>query len=242
MAVVLAILMAIANKPVRKYRVVLYVIVVIIEAYFVFSKYFEYDLITDNRQITSMLTMGILSEALFAVVAYMGCLPSNHWITKRFKSVRAELSVMGCIMGFAQMIYYANSFVQFFNGELSTGRTIACIATLVLLCLMIPLMLTSFYCVRANMKQSSWKKLQKTSYIFYFMLWVHILGLYGNFNGGLTDIFSGKHGETLECYTVIWGVYFILRFCKFLYDRHKGVKSDDGIIQDDDDLVPARGD
>lgn len=183
---------------------------------------------------------GILAEALFAVVAYTGCLPSKWKVTHRLKSIRAELSVMGCIISIGEVLYFAPQFISLFNGELSVGREIATIATIILVVLMIPLMLTSFYCVRANMNPKSWKKLQSTACLFYFSLWLHIFGLYASLNGGLADLFTGKHGEALICYTVLWGVYFIVRFIKLAIDRHNKVPANDQIIQDDDDLVPAR--
>ena len=240
LALILAAIMALAYKPVRKYRVVIYVITAIVEAYFILPNALGYELIVNQRAVTSMFTMGILAEALFAVVAYTGCLPSKWKVTHRLKSIRAELSVMGCIISIGEVLYFAPQFISFFNGELSVGREIATIATIILVVLMIPLMLTSFYCVRANMNPKSWKKLQSTAYLFYFGLWLHIFGLYASLNGGLADLFTGKHGEALICYTVLWGVYFIVRFIKLAIDRHNKVPANDQIIQDDDDLVPAR--
>ena len=152
----------------------------------------------------------------------------------------AELSVMGCIISIGEVLYFAPQFVSFINGELSLGREIATVATIILVVLMIPLMLTSFYCVRANMRPKTWKRLQSTAYIFYFGLWLHIFGLYASLNGGLTNLFTGKHGEALICYTVLWGVYFIVRSLKLVIDRRNNQPADDQIIQDDDDLMPAR--
>ena len=238
--VILAALMALAYKPVRKYRVIVYVVMALVEAYFILPNALGYELFTSQRAITSMFTMGILAEALFAVVAFTGCLPDKWKVTHRLKSIRAELSVMGCIISIGEVLYFSPQFVSFINGELSLGREIATIATIILVVLMIPLMLTSFYCVRANMNPKSWKKLQSTAYLFYFGLWLHIFGLYASLNGGLADLFTGKHGEALICYTVLWGVYFIVRFIKLAIDRHNKVPANDQIIQDDDDLVPAR--
>ena len=237
-SIVIAVVLAIFNKPVRKYRIILYVAVLILDLYICLASYFDYStFLDDSNQWKNMFTAGILAEGIFLVVAFMGCLPQKWKVTKRLKSIRAEMSVMGCIICIGEMVTYANYFTQLFT--LSTGRQIACIATIVLLCLMIPLMLSSFYCVRANMKQSTWKNLQKFAYIFYFALWLHIFGLYANLNGGLDGIFDGKHGDTLLAYTYLWAAYFILRFVKLLYDHFKGRKSYDQIIQDDDNLVPA---
>lgn len=240
LTLILAAVMALAYEPVRKYRIIIYAVTAIVEAYFILPNVLGYELITDNRKVITMFTMGILAESLFAVVAYTGCLPRNWKLTHRLKSIRAELSVMGCIISIGEVLYFAPQFIRFINGDLSLGREIATVATIIQVVLMIPLMLTSFYCVRANMKPRTWKRLQSTAYLFYFGLWLHIFGLYASLNGGLTDLFSGKHGEALMCYTVLWGVYFVVRFIKMLIDRHNKVSANDLIIQDDDDLVPSR--
>ena len=69
---------------------------------------------------------------------------------------------MGFIISIGEVLYFAPQFVSFINGELSLGREIATVATIILVVLMIPLMLTSFYCVRTNMKPKTWKRLQST--------------------------------------------------------------------------------
>lgn len=218
-AVAMAIVMALANKQVRKYRMVLYFVFAVVEAYFVLSQYFDYELFTSDRKVTMMFGAGILSTALFIVVAFMGVLPPKHKVTRRLKSVRAELSVIGCIIGLGQMFYYAPSFTQFFAGTQTVSQEIATISTIVLLILIFPLMLTSFYCVRTNMDPKTWKKIQRWSYLFYFMLWLHVFGLYGTFDGGLGEVFSGRHAEAMIIYTVVFAIYFVLRFCRYLWDR-----------------------
>lgn len=228
LAIAMAAIMALAHKYVNRYRLVLYVAFAIIEGYFVLSRYFGYDLFTDSRAVSGLFCMGILSTAMFAVVAFIGCLPPKHVVTRRLKSVRAELSVIACFIGLGQMFYYADSFLQFFQGELSAARDIATVSTILLLVLLIPLMLTSLYCVRTNMEPKKWKSLQRWSYLFYFLLWLHIFGLYATIDGGFAAVFSGKHAAALECYTVLWAVYFVVRFCRYLWDRHqmgsRGVK------------------
>lgn len=149
---------------------VVYVITAVVEAYFILPNVLGYELFTTQRAVTSLFTMGILAEALFAVVAYTGCLPSKWKVTHRLKFIRAELSVMGCIISIGEVLYFSPQFVSFINEELSLGREIATVAMIILVVLMIPLMLTSFYCVRANMRPKTWKRLQYTAYIFYFGL------------------------------------------------------------------------
>ena len=43
---------------------------------------------------------------------------------------------------------------------------------------MLPLMITSFKAVRKKMKPKSWKKLQRSAYVFYGLIYVHTMLLY----------------------------------------------------------------
>ena len=99
----------------------------------------------------------------------------------------------------------------------------ACTASLILIALMIPLFITSFYFVRKQMKARTWKSLQRLSYIFYFALWVHVVGLY------LSAALAGtKMGDiySLVIYTIIWVPYFVSRLAKYLRERGSGGDDD----------------
>lgn len=97
-------------NTVKKHRIILYSAMIIVEAYFVGPTYFDYSLafgLSEGRNaLRSFFCMGIMAEALFAVVAYVGVMPSKWDLTKRLKSVRAELSVLGCIISFGELIIF----------------------------------------------------------------------------------------------------------------------------------------
>ena len=63
-------------NTVKKYRIILYSAMIIVEAYFVGPTYFDYSLafgLSEGRNaLRSFFCMGIMAEALFAVVAYVG--------------------------------------------------------------------------------------------------------------------------------------------------------------------------
>lgn len=220
-ALLLTVFMMTFYRQVNRYRAVIYIITIIVTAYFVGTKYFDYSVADglNYRVITSQFQMGILCESLFMIVAFTGCLPREWTLSKQLRRIRAELSVMGCIVGFGELFYYAGYFVSFFNGELSTGRELATVASLVLFALLIPLTLSSLYTVRRHMSTRHWQMLQKTAYLFYFMLLFHIMGLYGGWDD-LGAFFSGRHAPALYCYVYIWTAYFVLRIAKYVCDRH----------------------
>ena len=54
----------------------------------------------------------------------------------------------------------------------------ATIITLILISMMLPLMITSFKCVRNKMKAKNWKNLQKLAYPFFYLIYVHLMVLF----------------------------------------------------------------
>ncbi len=234
------ILFALGNKYVRKYRLIIYIAVFAFTLYYVLGEYLLYTPIISGRSVTMTLAKGALSTSVFAVVAYIGVLPSNNVIVKRLRSVRTEMSVIGCILAYCQILFFANYLRLFFSGDLDTIDLWGTVCTLLLYILMIPLWFTSFYCVRTNMKQTTWKKVQKLAYVFYFLLWAHVFVLYASFSGGIGELFSGGDGTAVMYYTILWGVYFVLRFIKFLYDRYAGGR-DGTKTTPDEELEAAMG-
>lgn len=234
------ILMALGNKYVRRYRLIIYIAVFAFTLYYVLGEYLLYTPIISGRDVTMTLAKGALSTCVFAVVAYIGVLPSNNVVVQRLRSVRTELSVIGCILAYCQILFFANYLKLFFTGDLGGVDTLGTLCTILLYIIMLPLWFTSFYCVRTNMKQTTWKKVQKLAYVFYFLLWAHVFVLYASFSGGIGEIFSSRDGTAVLYYTILWGVYFVLRFCKFLYDRYAGDKGGKRMTADEE-LEAAMG-
>lgn len=62
------------------------------------------------RIIEKPLSMGALSAAIFVVVMYTGALDNRRDYTKKLMSVRAELSILGCIFSWRIQYHIAYSF------------------------------------------------------------------------------------------------------------------------------------
>jgi DMSO/TMAO reductase YedYZ heme-binding membrane subunit len=226
-AIILAALLIVFSKPVHKWRYVLYIAVLLITAYIVGAP--QYGATAGwpqwfTREIATLFRVGSLAVAVFIIVMYVGVLPTKTKIAKKIRSVRAELSVVACILALGHNVTYTSLFIQFFEnlGNPSALRGYwwyACLFSLILIGLMIPLLITSFYSVRKWMSAKTWKRLQSTSYIFYVMLYLHVTGilLYTALNGG----HGGADGDTLVAYSILFIPYFILRPAKYLWDRSK---------------------
>ncbi len=74
------------------------------------------------------IAKGALSTAVFTVVAYIGVLPSNNIIVKRRRSVKTEMSVIGCILAYCQILYFSNHFPSFFAWELDITEALGTIS------------------------------------------------------------------------------------------------------------------
>ncbi|MBQ8509430.1 MAG: FMN-binding protein [Clostridia bacterium] len=159
------------------------------------------------------------ATALFVVVMMMGALPNGSAAIKRLMPIRAELSIIACILTLGHNIGYGKTyFVMLFTTpeRLSGALLWAAICSLVLIAIMLPLMITSFPAVRKKMKPKSWKRLQRMAYVFYGLIYVHVMLLNSTFlAGGQT-----KYLFNIFLYTVVFAVYAAMRIRKAMLKKN----------------------
>lgn len=134
-----------------------------------------------SNYVWPLLSHGAFASALFIIVMYMGALPNGTKAIKRLMPIRAELSIMASLLVLGHNIAYGRTyFVRLFTdtSKMSTAQMLAAICSLIMVAIMLPLMITSFKAVRKNMKPKSWKKLQRSAYVFYGLIYVHTMLLY----------------------------------------------------------------
>ena len=134
-----------------------------------------------SNYVWPLLSHGTFASALFIIVMYMGALPNGTKAIKRLMPIRAELSIMASLLVLGHNIAYGRTyFVRLFTdtSKMSTAQTLAAICSLIMIAIMLPLMITSFKAVRKKMKPKSWKKLQRSAYVFYGLIYVHTMLLY----------------------------------------------------------------
>ncbi|NLL37009.1 MAG: FMN-binding protein [Fretibacterium sp.] len=162
------------------------------------------------------LIRGSFAGALFILVMYAGALPARFRFVQKLLKLRAELSILACILTFGHNIRYGEVYFKAmlsgFQG-LPAHHAAATLISLFLILIMLPLFLTSFPSVRRKMRASRWKQLQRWAYLFYAGLYLHILTLYA------FDL--PRRGLELALYTVIFGLYAFLRVNKALKNRAK---------------------
>lgn len=161
---------------------------------------------------------GLLPTSLFLIVMGTAALNKRWSLTKKLYSVRAELSIIASFFIFSHILIYSIKFgevfwefamenswamlmKQMFIPVLIYLDSIAC------LIIVIPLFWTSFPKVRKRMSAKNWKKLQRWSYLLYFLIYLHAFLLNGPFLRRYLD---------LAVYTVI--------FVTYLYGRIRNEK------------------
>lgn len=203
------------NKQIKSHSNILYLISALIAIFFITYSRMKLNIYFPefvNKYLISIFSRGTISLALFTIVMYTGALSRSLTITKRFMSIRAELSIIACILTLGHNILYGFYYfpVLFTNpSSLSTYKLIATLMTIVMICLMIPLMVTSFPSVRRKIPYKKWKKIQRSAYVFYGLIYIHIMLLF------IPKIQKGKLSDVL-IYSFVFLLYYILRIHKHI--------------------------
>lgn len=163
--------------------------------------------------INRLLRRGVLAGALFLWVMYAIVLPQKSRLQRVMMSLRAQIAIAASILTLSHNIAYGQHyFVLLFTnaGKLKSYELIAACFSLAMILLLLPLTVTSFQVVRRKMNAKRWKQLQRLSYLFYGLLYLHICFIY---TGGLR---KGKSEYLVQfaLYTLLYGVYLMLRLTK----------------------------
>lgn len=206
-------------KQIKKYSSILYIIATLIAIFFIV--FMKTDLHNYVPKYISKYTIGIFSRstvslALFTIVMYTGTLSNSFKYKKNLMAIRGELSIIACILTLGHNILYGiYYFPTFFTNpySLTYYKLFATLLSLIMICLMLPLMTTSFKCVRKRMHYKTWKRIQRSAYLFYGLIYIHIMLLYiPKYNNKLFEILL---------YSIIFFVYYFLRIRKYFKDKVK---------------------
>lgn len=158
----------------------------------------------------------LLPLALFVVVMFVGCFSRESKISQKLRPVRAELSIVACILVLGHMGSYLGLYVNRVVAGNAQGNVIASIVVaLALLVLVLLLGVTSLNSVKRLMTKETWVKLQKLAYVFFALVYLHLalMLLPSAMNGGHSAFVS------LIVYTLIFGSYGILRVKRAVIER-----------------------
>ncbi len=168
-----------------------------------------------QQALFTLMQKGTLATALFVVVMYIGVFKGIKLIRDRFIPIRATLSIMACILILGHVVKYTTSYILVL-GNLSTNVIAGLVVSLVLFILMMVLGITSFKFVRRRMTLSGWHKLQRWAYAFYALIYVHVLFM---LLPSALNATSSTSREAIIAYTVVFGLYAVLRIGKAVLDK-----------------------
>ncbi len=202
------------RKPLQKVPIVFYIIAAVLVAYYVYS-YFNGSHLLVWRYFLVAFQRCTISLAFLTIVMFIGVLPENGKLRAALNPIRRQLSITGCILAFGHIIVYISAYiVRYTSGftALSENMIAALSIAAILTILLTILLVTSFSPVHKAMQQQTWKRIQKFSYIFYALVFVHIL---------LVMVPSALSGATaiilnIAVYTVVFMLYTVLRITRYV--------------------------
>lgn len=173
-----------------------------------------------NTYIIGLFSRGAFGTALWAVVMWTGAFPNGSKPIKAFMPIRGELSIFAAILTLGHNIGYGKTyFVRLFTdaSRMSAEQLTASFLTIAMLVIMIPLTVMSFPQIRKKMNAKLWKKIQRTAYLFYGMMYLHVMVLF------VPMAKAGRPGYFISVlvYSVVFIGYAVCRIRKWYLLRKK---------------------
>lgn len=197
-------------KPlIKRYAVAFYGIALLLDILFVVGRFVTLPGVVNDLVFLSMQKC-TLALAFFVVVMYIGIFPKGSKPRNYLMPIRKELSIIACLLTFGHMIMYLMSYApRMMNNFL--GMNISVVASLIisiiLLILLVVLGVTSLDVVKKRMSAQGWKRLQRFAYLFFMLVYVHLLLLL------LPPALQGGEAAQMSVgvYSVIFIVYAVAR-------------------------------
>lgn len=171
--------------------------------------------------VSPLMQKGGLGVAFFLLVMWIGVFPRDSRLSRDFRPIRAELSIMSCILIAGHMCVYLASYVpRFASGAMVKDSVAAAFAVAcVLLVLVLVLGATSLRAVKRHMKARAWKRVQSLAYVFYALVLVHLLLMLGPSAAAGSE----RSVVMVAIYAVLFGGYIVARIVRAVIDRRNNV-------------------
>lgn len=172
-----------------------------------------------QNYVIGLFSRGALATALWCVVMWTGALPNGSILMKAFMPIRGELSILAAILTLGHNMGYGKTyFVRLFTdpGSMKPTQVTAGILSLLMLAIMIPLTILSFPMIRKKLSAKKWKQIQRTAYLFYAMLYAHIMVLF------VPMARAGRLSYQISVcvYSLVFIAYAVFRVRKAISKKH----------------------
>lgn len=219
-AVILAVCFAVFLKtPLKKCPVAFYAAAVVISAAVsLFDFRSAPDFVSDY--IIALFSRGALATGLWVVVMWTGALPNGSKPMKTLMPIRGELSIFAALLTLGHNIGFGKTyFVRMFTApsSMSLQQLSAGIVSIIMLLIMLPLTVISFPKIRGKFKAKTWKKIQRSAYAFYALIYIHVMIL------NIPSAISGRNGYLLNVavYSAVFIGYAVFRIRKHIVLKRK---------------------
>ena len=166
-----------------------------------------------KNNILGIFAKGSIGTAMFVVVMYTGALPKGNKLIAPLMKIRGELSITAAILVLCHNFTYGMTYFRMLftkTSLLSATQLAAAVISLVLIAIMLVLTVTSFPSVRKKMKAEKWKQLQRTAYVFYGLMYVHIMLI----NIPYARLGLGTYIANVVIYSIVFLGYAAMRIAK----------------------------
>ncbi|MCM1133791.1 MAG: FMN-binding protein [Ruminococcus flavefaciens] len=166
--------------------------------------------------IIAVFSKGSFAAALWCVVMWAGAFPNGSAPIKKLMPIRGELSIFASAITLSHIITYGIQYIKTLSNNIKLNRDpatefiLTCIIAVVLILIMLPLAVMSFKAVRKKMNPKTWKKIQRSAYVFYALIYTHIMVLYvPQARRGMTDKYI-----SIILYSIVFIGYALMRIRK----------------------------
>ena len=165
------------------------------------------------------IMLGAFGTACFIFVMYAGALPNGHPLMKKIMPIRGELSIFACLLTLGHNLSYGKNYLTpgyLFSGPVSPTKAAAWVSVVSIL-LMLVLTVTSVKAVRKRFQPKKWKALQRWAYLFYALVYIHVLLL------TIPNLLKGRTAYTanLLVYSLVYLSYAVCRVQKAVLVKRK---------------------
>ncbi len=207
------------KKPIKQLPYVFYAAAAIVSIAVIFGDFSSLPRWV-NTYIVGLFTRGAFSTALWCIVMWTGAFPNGSKPIKILMPIRGELSILACILTLGHNIGYGKTYFRLLFTDISRmSDTVltACILTIMMMLIMLPLTVMSFPQVRRKMKPKLWKRIQRSAYLFYALIYMHVMVL------TLPLAKAGRSGYRLSVwvYSLVFLGYAVCRIRKWYIVRKK---------------------
>ena len=223
--IIVALFIYFLKDSLKKYANIFYIGAAVISIAVFLLEFLPMHLFVKNN-ILGIFAKGSLGTAMFVVVMYTGALPKGNKLIAPLIKIRGELSITAAILVLCHNFTYGMTYFRMLftkTSLLSATQLAAAVISLVLIAIMIVLTVTSFPSVRKKMQAKKWKQLQRTAYVFYGLMYVHIMLI----NIPYARLGLGMYVANVVIYSIVFLGYAAMRISKAISVKAARITDDE---------------